>query len=224
VVTDNSSDQYSPSLAENSSSEDRFKKMLRAQSQSRGGEKSSFVNFLSMKREDWLIKMREMQAAGKPLCIKREEPMTPEERKEVGSGAYYQMFMYLVMGVGLCGVPFLANEDELTMFQKNLISTLIFVGYGTLVVMVYKKMQAAYHGTKDVIMGFVTEKSSEQLKKGGRYYYLHIGADELVSVELSVYQQYAVGDAIEVHEFNNWGHVLLSHRRIEISVGDMPGA
>lgn len=168
--------------------------------------------------------MRELQTAGKPLHTKREEPMTAEERKEVSGGVYYQMFMYLILGVGLVGFPFLAKEDELNMFQKYLISSLIFLGYGTLIVMVYKKMQAAYNGTKDVVMGFVTEKSREQLKKGGVCCFLTIGVDFPVQVELSVYRQYEVGDAIEVHEFSNWGHVLLSHKRLEISESNIPGA
>lgn len=175
-----------------------------------------------MQREEWLIKMREMLAAGKPLHAVRQVPMTPEECKEVGKGVYYQMFTYLLMGVGLVGFPFLAKEEELSKLSKYLISSAILVGYGTLVVMVYNKMRKAYNGTKDVITGFITEKSTEQLKKGGRCYYLTIGADGLISVDLSEYRQYEVGDAIEAHEFNNWGHVLLSHRRIEISEGDMP--
>jgi hypothetical protein len=169
-----------------------------------------------MEHEEWLLKMSEMQTAGKPLVAVREVPMTAEEKKLVGNGAYYQMFMYLLLGVGLVGFPFLAKEDELTKFQQYLISSLIFVGYGTLVVMVFLKMRKAYNGTKDVITGFITEKSKESAKRGYHYYFT-IGADKLIEVNINEYQQYQVGDAVEAHEFNNWGHVLLSIKRIEIS-------
>lgn len=174
------------------------------------------VSWQSMQHEDWLIKMREIQAAGKPLVAIREEPMTAAEKKEVGNGAYYQMFMYLLLGVGLVGFPFLAKEEELSKFYKYLISTLIFVGYGTLIVLVYLKMRKAYNGTKDVITGFITEKAKEPAKKGYHYYFT-IGADKLISVNINQYQQYQVGDAVEAHQFNNWGHVLLSIQRVEIS-------
>ncbi len=176
-----------------------------------------------MDREEWLVKMKEMLAAGKPLCKVSEEPMTAAERKEVGGARYYQMFMYVLMGVGLVGFPFLAKEDELTKFQQYLIASLIFVGYGYLIVMVYLKMMKAYNGTKEVIIGFITEKSKESAKRGYHYYFT-IGADKLIEVDINEYRQYEVGDAVEAHEFVNWGLVLLSLKRIEISPDSVSGS
>lgn len=161
--------------------------------------------------------MQELLAAGKPLHISREEPMTEEERKELWASGYQQMALYIVLGVCLAGVPFLGSEAELSWNSKYLISAGVAIAYASLLVAVYMKMRRAYSGTKQVITGFITEKSREKMKQGYAHF-ITVGKDELIRVDTGSYHRYALGDTVECHVFRRWGIVVFSHKPVSFEL------
>lgn len=163
--------------------------------------------------------MNEMKAAGKPLHVEYEEPLSKKEQASFQRTTYDQMGMYAFLGIMLVGVPFLAKENELSFTYQIVIATAIFIGYGTLVILVFIKMRRAYRSSKRVIKGFITAKSAEQ-KKQNTYYSLTVGSNEL-GVDYQVYDHYEIGDAGVFYYFNNWGSQLLSHAKIEDSDLDL---
>jgi hypothetical protein len=159
-------------------------------------------------------RLSEMLAAGTPLYVVREEPMTEEERKPLLASGRQQMAMYVLMGIGIVGVPFLASAEELSDFYKYLISSALLLGYGWLIIAAYRKMQKGYAAPKKVISGFVTAKSRKPMKRGYAHE-LTIGKDQVIPVTTGMYHRYEVGDAVECHLFSGWGTVLLGLYPIE---------
>ncbi len=153
-------------------------------------------------------------ASGIALHVITHEPLTKKEKARLMSSRNEQMIAYIFMGILLVGVPFLASEEELAWLYKILIATGVFLGYGTLVVLVYKKMNRVYNQSgKEVIKGFVTAKNAERKEKSTNYT-LMVGTQE-INVTTGVFAHYQVGDAGEFHRFSGWGTVLLSHRKID---------
>jgi len=165
------------------------------------------------------LRIRELLAAGTPLHVLRHEPLTREEQRELQMSGYQQMALYIFMGVCIVGVPFLASEEELSRPYKYLISGALLFGYGWLLLAVYRKMQAAYAGPKEVITGFITSKERERMKRGYAHY-ITVGKDKLVAVESGAYHRYQIGDAVEVHEFTKWGNVVFRHKKIDAELPD----
>jgi len=163
--------------------------------------------------------MHELLAAGKPLHVVRQEPMTPEERKQLQQSGNQQMGMYLLLGVCLVGWPFLVTEEELSAISKNSIAIGTFLAYGTLLVLVYLKMQKAYSKPKEVITGFITAKSREKMKRGYAHF-ITIGKDQVIRIDTGAWHRYAIGEAVECHVFSGWGTVVFSHQPVELRLPD----
>jgi hypothetical protein len=156
----------------------------------------------------------ELLASGTALHSITQEPLTKKDIAQLMSARNDQMIGYLFMGILLVGVPFLAADEDLTWVSKIIIATGVFVGYGTLVVLVYLKMNRAYkQSSKEIIKGFITSKNAERKEKN-THYSLMIGKEEF-NVSLGIYAYYQVGDAAEFHRFSKWGTVLLSHKKID---------
>jgi len=156
----------------------------------------------------------ELFASGIALHVITNEPLTKKDKAQLMRARNEQMIAYIFMGILLVGVPFLASEEDLAWHYKIMIATGVFLGYGTLVVLVYRKMNRAYNqSSKEVIKGFVTAKNAERKEKS-THYSLMVGTKE-ISVTVGVYAHYQIGDAGEFHRFSDWGTVLLSHRKID---------
>jgi len=164
--------------------------------------------------ESALKRIEELLASGNALHVITNEPLTQKDKAKLMSARNEQMIAYIFLGLLLVGVPFLASEEELNWNYKIIIATGVFISYGTLVVLVYIKMNRTYDkSSKEVIKGFVTFKNAERKEKS-THYSLTIGTIEL-NVTSGVYSHYQVGDAGEFHRFSGWGTVLLSHRKID---------
>ena len=156
----------------------------------------------------------ELLASGTTLHSITQEPLTKKDRAQLMSARNDQMIGYVFMGILLVGVPFLASDEDLTWVSKIIIASGVFIGYGTLVVLVYLKMNRAYkQSSKEIIKGFITSKNAERKEKN-THYSLMVGTEE-INVTVGVYAHYQIGDAAEFHRFSKWGAVLLSHKKID---------
>jgi hypothetical protein len=172
-----------------------------------------------MEMDETSVRIRELLASGKPLHITRQEPTTKEERKVLQRAGYSQMGLYLILGVCIVGVPFLANEDELSKNYQYGIAAGLLLAYGTLLVLVFVRMRQAYAKSKNVITGFITAKSREPMKQGYAHF-ITLGKDQIIRIDTGSWHRYAIGDAVECHVFSNWGTVVLSHKPVEFKLPD----
>lgn len=156
----------------------------------------------------------ELLASGIALHTITHEPLTKKDRAQLMSARNDQMIAYIFMGILLVGVPFLAPDEELAWVYKIMIATGVFLGYGTLIVVVSVKMNRAYNqSSKEIIKGFVISKNAVRKEKD-THYSLMIGKEEF-NVSMGIYAYYHVGDAAEFHRFSKWGTVLLSYKKID---------
>lgn len=159
-------------------------------------------------------RIEELLASGIALHVITQEPLTKKDKAQLMKARNEQMIAYALMSVCLVGVPFLASEEELAWLYKIIIVSGVFLSMGTLLVLLYKKINRAYsQNNKAVIKGFITSKNAERTEKN-TYYSLRVGTEE-INVPVGVYAHYHVGDAAEFHRFRKWGTVLLSHRKID---------
>jgi len=159
-------------------------------------------------------RIEELLASGIALHVLTQEPLNKKDKAQLMSARNGQMIAYTLMSVCLVGVPFLASEEELARFYKIIIASGVFLGMGTLLVLLYKKMNLAYNQSgKEVIKGFIISKNAERKEKS-THYSLMVGTEK-INVTVGVFAHYQVGDAAEFQRFSKWGTILLSHKKID---------
>ncbi len=170
-------------------------------------------------------RISELQVQGVDLYYERKATLTPENIKKVRSTIGKLPAIFLVIALVGCIIIYL-NDMSIIAISIFVIA-LFFISYG-FYLPAKRFINIITNGTKTILRGIIVHRherypndDSDSLKQ----YFFSIGERE-IQVDLSIYQEYKLGDAIELHYvsighnaspfiLNHW---LLQHADAGISV------